>query len=71
LRSTPIFLIQILLEIIIKLISKGKLTVFTLKENRPITKLQKAMGHSSINVSLTYLRGLELPELKEEDVPMV
>ncbi len=29
------------------------------------------MGHSSINVSLTYLRGLELPELKEEDMPMV
>jgi len=28
------------------------------------------MGHSSINVSLTYLRGLELPELKEEDMPM-
>ena len=27
------------------------------------------MGHSSINVSLTYLRGLELPELKEEDMP--
>jgi len=25
------------------------------------------MGHSSINVSLTYLRGLELPELKGED----
>jgi len=23
------------------------------------------------NVSLTYLRGLELPELKEEDMPMV
>ena len=23
-----------------------------------VTKLQKAMGHSSINVSLTYLRGL-------------
>ena len=36
-----------------------------------ITKLQKAMGHSSINVSLTYLRGLEVPELKEEDMPMV
>jgi hypothetical protein len=36
-----------------------------------ITKLQKAMGHSSINVSLTYLRGLEVPELKEEDIPMV
>jgi hypothetical protein len=29
------------------------------------------MGHSSINVSLTYLRGLELPELKEEDMPLV
>jgi len=27
------------------------------------------MGHSSINVSLTYLRGLELPELKELDMP--
>ena len=36
-----------------------------------ITKLQKAMGHSSINVSLTYLRGLEIAELKEEDMPMV
>ena len=34
-------------------------------------KLQKAMGHSSINVSLTYLRGLEIAELKEEDMPMV
>jgi len=30
-------------------------------------KLQKAMGHSS----LTYLRGLEVAELKEEDMPMV
>jgi hypothetical protein len=27
------------------------------------------MGHSSINVSLTYLRGLEIAELKEEDMP--
>ena len=25
------------------------------------------MGHSSINVSLIYLRGLEIAELKEED----
>ena len=25
------------------------------------------MGHSSINVSLTYLRGLEVAELREED----
>jgi hypothetical protein len=34
-------------------------------------KLQRAMGHSSLNVSLTYLRGLEVAELKEEDMPMV
>ena len=26
------------------------------------------MGHSSLNVSLTYLRGLEVAELKEEDI---
>ena len=31
----------------------------------------KAMGHSSLNVSLTYLRGLEVAELTEEDMPMV
>ena len=24
-----------------------------------------------INVSLTYLRGLEVPELNEEDMPMI
>ena len=41
------------------------------KRTGSITKLQKAMGHSSINVSLTYLRGLEIAELKEEDMPMV
>tara|TARA_B110000967_G_scaffold197987_1_gene230379 strand:+ start:1161 stop:1262 length:102 start_codon:yes stop_codon:yes gene_type:complete len=29
------------------------------------------MGHSSINVSLTYLRGLEIAELKEEDMAIV
>ena len=34
-----------------------------------LTKLQKAMGHSSLNVSLTYLRGLEVAELKEEGMP--
>ena len=41
------------------------------KRTGSLTKLQKAMGHSSINVSLTYLRGLEVAELKEEDMPMV
>ena len=29
------------------------------------------LEHSSINVSLTYLRGLEIPELNEEDMPMI
>ena len=29
------------------------------------------MGHSSINVSLTYLRGLEIPKLNEEDIQMI
>tara|TARA_B110000879_G_C10853192_1_gene386266 strand:- start:279 stop:548 length:270 start_codon:yes stop_codon:yes gene_type:complete len=47
----------------------------TLPKNKPCVTytptLQKAMGHSSINVSLTYLRGLEIAELSEEDMPMV
>ncbi len=41
------------------------------KRTGSITKLQKAMGHSSIKVSLTYLRGLEVPELNEQDMPMI
>ena len=45
----------------------GALEIF--KRTESITKLQKAMGHSSIDVSLTYLRGLEIAELKEEDMP--
>ena len=36
-----------------------------------ITKLQKAMEHSSINVGLTYLIGLEIAELTTEDMPMI
>ncbi len=32
---------------------------------------QKAMGHSSLAVSLTYLRGLKVSELEEEYMPMV
>ena len=45
----------------------GAIEIF--KRTGSITKLQKAMGHSSINVSLTYLRGLEIAELKEDDMP--
>jgi len=29
------------------------------------------MAHSSMTVSLTYLRGLEVAELQEKDMPMV
>ena len=47
----------------------GAIEIF--KRTGSLTKLQKAMGHSSINVSLTYLRGLEIADLKEEDIPMV
>ena len=41
------------------------------KRTGSLSKLQKAMGHSSLAVSLTYLRGLEVPELTEEDMPVV
>ena len=41
------------------------------KRTSSLTKLQKAMGHSSLKVSLTYLRGLEVAELTEEDMPQV
>lgn len=47
----------------------GAVEIF--KRTGSITKLQKAMGHASINVSLTYLRGLEIGELTEEDMPKV
>ena len=54
-----------------EIIDKETFTIEIFKRTGSITKLQKAMGHSSINVSLTYLRGLEIAELKEEDMPMV
>ena len=47
----------------------GAIEIF--KRTGSLTKLQKAMGHSSINVSLTYLRGLEITELKEKDMPQI
>ena len=45
----------------------GAIEIF--KRTGSLTKLQKAMGHSSLQVSLTYLRGLEVTELTEEDMP--
>ena len=39
--------------------------------NNFLSMFQKTMGHSSLAVSLTYLRGLEVSELEESDMPMV
>jgi len=39
------------------------------KRTGSIEKLRSAMGHSSIMVSLTYLRGLEITELEQCDMP--
>lgn len=36
-----------------------------------VEKPKAAMGHSDIMVSLTYLRGLDIAVLKEEDMPMI
>jgi len=41
------------------------------KRTGSLSKLQKAMGHSSLAVSLTYLRGLEVSELEESDMPVM
>lgn len=45
----------------------GAIDIF--KRTGSLTKLQKAMGHSNLNVSLTYLRGLEVSDLTENDMP--
>ena len=41
------------------------------KRTGSIEKLKAAMGHSNVIVSLTYLRGLDVAELQEEDMPMI
>jgi hypothetical protein len=58
-----------------KIINKHPLTLtknltFLTKSNY-ITMLKKVMVHSSINVCLTYLQGLEIAELKEDNMLMV
>ena len=37
--------------------------IFISQRTGSLSKLQKAMGHSTLAVSLTYLRGLEVSEL--------
>ena len=39
------------------------------KRTGSVTILQSAMGHASLAVTLGYLRGLEIPSLKIEDMP--
>ena len=39
------------------------------KRTGSVTILQSAMGHASLAVTLGYLRGLEIPSLKLEDMP--
>ena len=41
------------------------------KRTGSIEKLKAAMGHSNILVSLTYLRGLNIPELNVDDMPQL
>ena len=43
----------------------------TYKRTGSLNKIQKTMGHSSLAVSLTYLRGLEVSDLEECDMPVM
>ena len=47
----------------------GALNVF--EKTGSIAKLQRAMGHSDLKVTLTYLRGLEVVELVDSDMPFL
>ena len=45
----------------------GAINVFEKTES--LMKLQQVMGHSSLQVSLTYLRGLDVRQLDQDDMP--
>lgn len=47
----------------------GAIDIF--KRTGSLYKLQSAMGHSSLLVTNTYLRGLEVCELTKEDMPII
>ena len=47
----------------------GAIDIF--KRTGSLHKLQRAMGHSSLIVTTTYLRGLEVCELTKEDMPVL
>ena len=52
-----------------KLEYKKKQILIIFKRAGLLNKLQKTTEYPSINVSLTYLRRLEVAELTEEDIP--
>ena len=56
-------------ENFIKGIRRNTRRIFSSEQKIQI--VMEAMGHSSINVSLTNLRGLEIADLKEEDMPIL
>ena len=41
------------------------------KKTGSLVKLQQVMGHSSLQVSLTYLRGLDVPQIHLDDLPCI
>jgi len=41
------------------------------KKQVHLANYRRLWGHSSLAVSLTYLRGLEVSELEEEDMPVM
>jgi integrase len=47
----------------------GAINVF--KKSNSIHLLKEVMGHSDVKVSLTYLRGLDIPKIREEDMPIL
>lgn len=47
----------------------GAIQVF--EKTGSLLKLQQVMGHSDMTVSLTYLRGLEINQIKGEDLPSI
>ena len=48
---------------------KGRGVNAEVKRTGSLTVLQQAMGHASLAVSLGYLRNLEVPMLRVEDMP--
>ena len=45
------------------------LLVSRIDKSGSLVKLQQVLGHSSLQVSLTYLRGLEVQQMELNDMP--